>query len=83
MSRRAWPTKVGLRLSTALSLSRETDSGVRTTRSSFAAFGGIDLTNNLSIEGNVRWSLDRQAVRTTKAIEHCAAADRCEPQGVA
>jgi hypothetical protein len=76
----AWPTKVGLRLSTALSFSRETDSGVRTTRSSFAAFGGIDLTNNLSIEGNVRWSVDRETVRTTGTYANVALSWRISPR---
>jgi hypothetical protein len=61
----AWPTQAGLRLSTSLSLGRETSAERRITRSSIAAFGGIDLTNNLTIEGNIRWSLDRDNARTT------------------
>ncbi len=61
----AWPTQVGLRLSTSLAFARETDAGVRTTRGSIAAFGGIDITNNLTLEGNVRWSIEREATRTT------------------
>jgi hypothetical protein len=60
----AWPTQVGLRLSTSLTYGRETNAGARTTLASLAAFGGIDLTNNLSVEGSLRWSLDREAVRT-------------------
>ncbi len=55
----AWPTQVGLRLSTSVSLGSETAEGKRVTRSSFATFGGIDLTNNLTLEGNVRWSVER------------------------
>ena len=61
----AWPTSVGLRLSTSLALARETNAGLRTTRASVAAFGGIDITNNLTLEGNVRWSIEREAARTT------------------
>ena len=60
----AWPTKVGLRLSTSLAFARETDAGVRTTRASVAAFGGIDITNNLTLEGNVRWSFERDGSRS-------------------
>jgi hypothetical protein len=61
----AWPTQVGLRLSTSLQAGEQktTDTDVR--RFSVAAFGGIDLTNNLSIEGNIRYSLDRDTARTT------------------
>ncbi len=55
----AWPTKVGLRLSTSLSLGSENAEGARVKRASVAAFGGIDLTNNLTIEGNIRWAADR------------------------
>jgi hypothetical protein len=60
----AWPTQVGLRLSTSLALAQETERGARTTRASVAAFGGIDITNNLTVEGNVRVSLDRDTTRT-------------------
>jgi hypothetical protein len=76
----AWPTKVGLRLSTALSFSRQTDTGVRTTLSSFSAFGGIDLTNNLSLEGNVRWSLEREAVRTVGTYANVGLVWRISPR---
>src|SRR5260221_518798 len=61
----AWPTQVGLRLSTSLAFARETTAGVRTTRASVAAFGGIDLTNTLTLEGNLTVLLDgRFATRT-------------------
>jgi hypothetical protein len=60
----AWPTQVGLRLSTSLAVARETERDVRATRASIAAFGGIDITNNLSIEGNVRYSREREDSRT-------------------
>ncbi len=56
----AWPTQVGLRLSTSVSVGRETSEGTRVTRSSFATFGGIDITNNLTLEGNIRLSVERQ-----------------------
>ena len=61
----AWPTQVGLRLSTSLQAGeqRTTDTDVR--RWSVAAFGGIDLTNTISIDGNIRYSRDRDVVRTT------------------
>ena len=60
----AWPTQVGLRLSTSLALAREDSEGKRTTRSSLAAFGGIDLTNTLTLEGNIRWSIERDSAKS-------------------
>jgi hypothetical protein len=59
----AWPTQPGLRLSTSLTLGRETSPDKRTTRASIAAFGGIDITNNLVLEGNIRFSQEREAAR--------------------
>jgi hypothetical protein len=76
----AWPTQVGLRLSTALTLGRETNAGVRTVQTSLAAFGGIDLTNNLSIEGNVRWSVDRETVRTVGTYANLGLVWRISPR---
>ena len=76
----AWPTEVGLRLSTALTVGRESNAGVRTTRTSLAAFGGIDLTNNLSIEGSVRWSLDRETVRTVGKYANLGLVWRISPR---
>src|SRR5207244_1452292 len=61
----AWPTQVGLRLSTSLQAGEQKTSDLDVKRFSVAAFGGIDLTNNLSIEGNIRYSLDRDTARTT------------------
>jgi len=61
----AWPTEVGLRLSTSLSVGRESSPDTDIKRVSAAIFGGIDLTNRLSIEGNLRYSLDRDVSRTT------------------
>ncbi len=60
----AWPTQPGLRLSTSLTLGRETSAGRRTARASIAAFGGIDITNTLTLEGNIRFSREREAART-------------------
>jgi hypothetical protein len=67
-------------LSTALSFSRQTDAGASTTLSSFAAFGGIDLTNNLSVEGNVRWSLARDVVRTVGTYANVGLVWRISPR---
>jgi len=59
----AWPTQPGLRLSTSLTLGHETGANGRITRASVAGFGGIDLTNTLTLEGNLRFSQERQAGR--------------------
>lgn len=75
-----WPTKVGLRLSTSLSFARESNAGVRTTRSSVAAFGGVDITNTLSIDGNLRWSLDRESTRTTGKYANLGLVWRISPR---
>ena len=61
----AWPTQVGLRLSTSLSLGQEQSPGTNIKRVSVSAFGGIDLTDRLSVEGNLRYSVDRDTSRTT------------------
>ena len=71
---------MGLRLSTALTLGRETNAGVRTVQTSLAAFGGIDLTNNLSIEGNVRWNVDRETVRTVGTYANLGLVWRISPR---
>ncbi len=54
-----WPTQIGLRLSTSLSLGREVTGDQRVTRMSAAAFGGIDLGHDITLDGNVRFSYDR------------------------
>lgn len=61
----AWPTQVGLRLSTSLQagVQKTTDTDVR--RVALSVFGGIDLTNNLSLEGSLRYAVDRDVNRTT------------------
>jgi len=61
----AWPTQVGLRLSTSLSFGREISPDTDIKRVSASAFGGYDITNRLSIEGNLRYSVDRDTARTT------------------
>ncbi|MGZ5079727.1 MAG: hypothetical protein ACXWBT_09320 [Usitatibacter sp.] len=76
-----WPTQVGLRLSTSLSLGRETSAeGKRITRSGIAAFGGIDLTNNLTLEGNVRWSVERESTRTVGKYANLSLVWRISPR---
>jgi hypothetical protein len=55
----AWPVEAGLRLSTTLSLARETTSEKRITHLNVGINGGFDLSNNLSVEGNVHWLSDR------------------------
>ena len=56
----AWATPVGLRLSTSLAIGRlREENGTATDRASIAAFGGIDLTNTLSIEGDLRFARER------------------------
>ncbi len=76
----AWPTQVGLRLSTSLAFARETTAGVRTTRASVAAFGGIDLTNTLTLEGNLRWSLERESARSTGKFANLGLVWRITPR---
>lgn len=52
-----WNMSTGQRLSTAVSFGRATDSnGITSNRIGFGFFGGIDLTSNLSIDGNARWN---------------------------
>jgi hypothetical protein len=61
----AWPTQVGMRLSTSLQAGEQKTPDTNVKRWSVAAFGGIDLTNTLSIDGNIRYSQDRDVARTT------------------
>jgi hypothetical protein len=61
----AWPTEVGLRLSTSLAVGQEKGPDTNVRRVSASAFGGYDITNRLSIEGNLRYSVDRDVARTT------------------
>lgn len=60
----AWPTEVGLRLSTSLSLTRETTPEKRIHRANFGINGGADISNNLTLEGSVRWSTSRDIANT-------------------
>ena len=55
----AWPSEAGLRLSTSLSLARETTPVKRITRANFGVNGGVDLGNNLTLEGNAHWLATR------------------------
>ena len=55
----AWPATTGLRLSTSLSLARETTPEKRVTRANLGLSGGFDLTNNLTLEGNLQWLANR------------------------
>ena len=57
----AWPVETGLRLSSSLSLARETTSDKRVTRANLGINGGVDLSNNLSLEGNVHWLAARDS----------------------
>ncbi len=68
----AWPTQVGLRLSTSLSVGQETSPGANIKRVSAAVFGGVDLTDLLSIEGNLRYSVDKDTARTTGVYANLA-----------
>jgi hypothetical protein len=68
----AWPTQVGMRLSTSLSLGQETSPGSNIKRVSAAVFGGLDLTNRLSLEGNLRYSVDKDTTRTTGVYANLA-----------
>ncbi|HEX4331227.1 MAG TPA: hypothetical protein VH040_03745 [Usitatibacter sp.] len=61
----AWPTQVGMRLSTLLQAGVQKTPDGDTRRWSLSAFGGVDLTNTLSIDGNIRYSQDRDVARTT------------------
>ncbi|HEX3063085.1 MAG TPA: hypothetical protein VHP55_10435, partial [Usitatibacter sp.] len=61
----AWPTQVGLRLSTSLQAGEQETTDTHVRRWSVAAFGGMDITNTLSIDGNIRYSQDRDVARTT------------------
>lgn len=62
----AWATRVGLRLSTTLSVSRERTPDTLKRRGSIAAFGGIDLTNSIAIDGSIRWGREwDESARTT------------------
>ena len=61
----AWPTQVGMRLSTSLQAGEQKTPDTHVRRWSVAAFGGIDLTNTISIDGNIRYSQDRDVARTT------------------
>lgn len=60
-----WPTQVGLRVSTSLSVGQDIGVGERINRRSFAVFGGTDLSNNLSLDGNVRVTSSSGSENTT------------------
>ncbi len=61
----AFPTQVGLRLSTSLSLGREvTAERERAKRATIAGYGGIDITDGLSIDGSLRFSVERGPTRS-------------------
>ena len=60
----AWPVEAGLRLSTSLSLARETTPERRVRRANFGINGGIDLANNLTLEGNAHWLASRDTAST-------------------
>lgn len=60
----AWPATTGLRLSTSLSLAQEKAPQKRITRANLGFNGGIDLTNNLTLEGNVHWLTSREIGNT-------------------
>ncbi|HET9653131.1 MAG TPA: hypothetical protein VFP36_13105, partial [Usitatibacter sp.] len=55
----SWPTRVGLRLSTTLSLGEDRTPERRTRRMGLAAFGGYDVTNDITIDGSLRWNIER------------------------
>jgi len=76
----AWPLQVGLHLSTSLSLGEERAPEEHTRRASFAAFGGIDVTNTLTLEGNVRWSLERTTVRSVGRYANVGLVWRMSPR---
>jgi hypothetical protein len=61
----AWPTEVGLRLSTSLSAGQETRTGVNSRRASLALIGSADLTNRLSVDANLRWTRSSAGIATT------------------
>lgn len=60
----AWPIETGLRISTSLSLARETTPEKRIGRANFGVNGGLDLTNNLTLEGNAHWLATRDTGTT-------------------
>ena len=60
----AWPAEAGLRLSTSLSLARETSPVASVKRANFGVNGGFDLTNNLTLEGNAHWLITRDSGTT-------------------
>lgn len=60
----AWPTATGLRLSTSLSLARETTAEKRTTRANLGINGGIDLSNSLTLDGSANWLANRDTANT-------------------
>ena len=60
----AWPTETGLRISTSLSLARETSPATNVKRANFGVNGGFDLTNNLTLEGNAHWLVTRDTGTT-------------------
>jgi hypothetical protein len=60
----AWPVEAGLRLSTSLSVARETTPERRIRRANFGINGGIDLGNNLTLEGNAHWLANRDGAST-------------------
>jgi hypothetical protein len=76
----SWPTQVGLRLSTSLSVGEEKTFERRTRRAGVAAFGGYDITNNLSLDGSLRWTADRDDTRRTGLFANLGLVWRVTPR---
>ena len=76
----SWPTQVGLRLSTSLSVGEERTVERRTRRLGAAAFGGWDITNTISLDGSVRLTMDREETRRTGRFANVGLVWRVTPR---
>jgi hypothetical protein len=76
----SWPTQVGLRLSTSLAVGDERTRERRVRRAGAAAFGGWDITNALSVDGSVRWTIERENSRHTGRFANLGLVWRITPR---
>lgn len=76
----SWPTQVGLRLTTSLALGEDVTRDTRTRRAGVAAFGGWDITNNVTLDGSLRWTIDNDTSRHTGRFANLGLVWRITPR---
>lgn len=76
----SWPTQVGLRLTTSLSVGEDVTPERRARRAGVAAFGGWDITNTLTLDGSVRVTMEDDTSRHTGRFANLGLVWRITPR---